>query len=250
MLVDSERLGGRAVDVVILERLGWPLTDAEIVERFVGRPHAYMIERDRGAPRRAAARRTGRPSTCRSYEAAFTAELVAVEGIADGARPASRCRRASRRAAPTPSIRRSLELTGLRERFGERIFSAEDVAHGKPAPDVFLYRRRPGWASIRASCVVIEDSVHGVTAARAAGMRVLAYGGGVVPAEQLAGPATTVFGHMRELPDLARLTATVASAMPSFRTGRVVSLLEARPGCSGSRSISGRARSAPTCSAT
>jgi beta-phosphoglucomutase-like phosphatase (HAD superfamily) len=66
---------------------------------------------------------------------------------------------------------------------------------------VFLYAAERMGADPE-SCVVIEDSVHGVTAARAAGMRVLAYGGGLIPAEQLAGPATTVFSHMRELPDL------------------------------------------------
>jgi beta-phosphoglucomutase-like phosphatase (HAD superfamily) len=55
-------------------------------------------------------------------------------------------------------------------------------------------------------CIVIEDSAHGVEAARAAGMRVLAYTGGVTPAARLAGPSTELFGDMRTLPALLGLT--------------------------------------------
>jgi beta-phosphoglucomutase-like phosphatase (HAD superfamily) len=54
-------------------------------------------------------------------------------------------------------------------------------------------------------CVVVEDSRHGVQAARAAGMHVLAYAGGVTPADVLEGPGTTVFDDMRKLPELLRL---------------------------------------------
>jgi hypothetical protein len=77
-------------------------------------------------------------------------------------------------------------LTGLREPFAGRIFSVEDVAHGKPAPDVFLHAARsmhvePAW------CTVVEDSASGVAAGRAAGMAVVAYAGGVTPARRLVG---------------------------------------------------------------
>ena len=51
-------------------------------------------------------------------------------------------------------------------------------------------------------CVVIEDSRYGVQAARAAGMEVLAYAGGLIPAQSLAGARTTVFDDMHELPAL------------------------------------------------
>jgi beta-phosphoglucomutase-like phosphatase (HAD superfamily) len=51
-------------------------------------------------------------------------------------------------------------------------------------------------------CAVVEDSIVGVQAARAAGMAVFAYGGGLAPAPLLEGPDTLVFDHMRELPDL------------------------------------------------
>ena len=51
-------------------------------------------------------------------------------------------------------------------------------------------------------CVVVEDSRYGVQAARAAGMDVLGYAGGVTAAEVLAGPRTVVFDDMRSLPEL------------------------------------------------
>jgi len=51
-------------------------------------------------------------------------------------------------------------------------------------------------------CLVIEDSRFGVQAARAAGMRVLGYAGGLTPPDWLEGPQTTVFKDMEELPAL------------------------------------------------
>ncbi len=197
VLVDSERLAV-GVDMIILERVGWPLTYDEVVERFVGRPHSFMVSEIEahvdGLP-------DGWVDEYRPlYEAAFAADLVAVEGIA-AALDLVTVPTCVASSGTHRDIRRSLELTGLRDRFGERIFSVEDVARAKPAPDVFLFAAdRMGTAP--SSCVVVEDSVHGVNAARAAGMRVLAYGGGLAPAAKLAGPATTVFGHMRELPGL------------------------------------------------
>ena len=64
-----------------------------------------------------------------------------------------------------------LGLEDLRRHFGA-VVSVQDVANGKPAPDVFLEAtRRLGVAA--ASCCVIEDSVAGVQGARAAGMGVI-----------------------------------------------------------------------------
>jgi HAD superfamily hydrolase (TIGR01509 family) len=206
VLVDSEPIAIR-VDQTILNRLGWSLSLDEIVERFVGRPHSFFtseIEAHLGRPL---------PDDWETdylplYEAAFIAELVAVEGIADVLDVLNAIRLPTCVASSSShvAIRRSLDLTGLRHHFDERIYSAQDVAHGKPAPDVFLFAAA-GMGAVPRHCVVIEDSVHGVTAARAAGMRVLAFGGGVVPAAALEGPNTTVFAHMRELPDLLDLPA-------------------------------------------
>ena len=65
-----------------------------------------------------------------------------------------------------------LELRGLRRHFQHAI-SVQDVARGKPAPDLFL-RAAELLGVTPAECVVIEDSAPGVAAARAAGMRVIA----------------------------------------------------------------------------
>jgi HAD superfamily hydrolase (TIGR01509 family) len=104
-------------------------------------------------------------------------------------------------------IRLSLTLTGLIDRFEPAIFSAAMVAHGKPAPDLFLYAA----AQMQVEpdeCLVIEDSPAGILAARAAGMRVLAFAGGshIAPAGlrveiEALGP-DAIFDDMHDLPAL------------------------------------------------
>jgi HAD superfamily hydrolase (TIGR01509 family) len=198
VLVDSERLSIR-IDAVYLDRLGWPMPEAEIVERFVGRSDADMrdqIERHIGGP--------VPPEIDEEFERiyleTFAAELTAVDGIREAleAIPTPRCVASSGRH---DKIRRSLAQTGLAGYFGERIFSATDVALGKPAPDLFLHAAASLGAD-PARCAVVEDSVHGVEAALAAGMRAFAYAGGVTPAARLARPGAIVFSEMRDLPRL------------------------------------------------
>jgi beta-phosphoglucomutase-like phosphatase (HAD superfamily) len=98
-------------------------------------------------------------------------------------------------------LRHTLGPTGLLERFDRRIFSAEEVANGEPAPDLFRHAATTLGAD-PARCAVIEDSRDGVEAARAAGMRAFACGGGVMPPDRLRGPATSVFHALSELSGL------------------------------------------------
>ena len=72
---------------------------------------------------------------------------------------------------------RSIDIAGLTNRVGERLFTASMVEHGKPAPDLFLLAAR-GMEAPAAECLVVEDSDLGVQAARAAGMRVWRFNGG------------------------------------------------------------------------
>src|SRR4051794_31927792 len=72
----------------------------------------------------------------------------------------------------TDRVRHALEVTGLLQFFDPHVFSATMVDRGKPAPDVFLFAAQKFGVS-PGDCLVIEDSVNGVTAARAAGMNVL-----------------------------------------------------------------------------
>ncbi|OQD52877.1 hydrolase [Streptomyces phaeoluteigriseus] len=99
-------------------------------------------------------------------------------------------------------IRVGHRATGLDRWFDDaRIFSAQDVGKGKPAPDLFLYAaERMGVAPER--CVVVEDSPLGVRAAVAAGMDVYGFTA-MTPAAKLAG-ATGLFADMGGLADLLR----------------------------------------------
>ena len=74
-------------------------------------------------------------------------------------------------------IRLSLEVTGLAGCFGDRVFSAAMVRHGKPAPDLFLFAAEQMRVE-PARCMVVEDSPAGISAALKAGMRVFGFTGG------------------------------------------------------------------------
>ena len=200
VLVDSERVAIR-VDAQVLAALGWPMSEAEVVERFVGRTEAYMvseIERHLGHPLAPEWENDYR----QLYQDAFAAELRPVDGVVEALEALERMRLPTCVASSGghSKIEHSLRLCDLYERFAGRIFSADDVAHGKPAPDLFLHAARVMGAS-PADTVVVEDSPAGVDAAVAAGMRVLGYAGGVVPAYRLQ-QATAVFHDMRVLPAL------------------------------------------------
>ncbi len=105
----------------------------------------------------------------------------------------------------------TLRATGLWERFEGRIFSATEVAHGKPAPDLFLHAAR-AMGFDPASTAVVEDSVPGVQAARAAGMRALAFAGDSDPgAGALAAAGGEVFDDMAALPAMLGCAAVRGS---------------------------------------
>jgi HAD superfamily hydrolase (TIGR01509 family) len=200
VLVDSERLSTR-LDAELLAQLGWPLTQAEIVERWAGRTEAVMraeieahLGRDIGAEWEAFDVR---------YLRAFAEELEPVEGVAAAVDEIQTAGYATCVASSGghAKIRRNLATTGLLDRFDDRIFSADDVEHGKPAPDLFLHAAAL-MAVEPSRTAVVEDSRHGVVAARAAGMWAFAYSGGVTPASALVGDRTTVFEAMRDLPGL------------------------------------------------
>src|SRR5215208_2098186 len=183
----------------MLARLGWELTEAEIVERFVGRSDAAMvadIEAHLGRPLEAGWDQEFVPL----YREALAAELEPVDGIAKAldAIATPTCVASS---STHERLRFTLGLTGLLDRFDGRIFSATEVANGKPAPDLFLHAAAALGAEA-SRCAVVEDSRYGVAAARAAGMRAFGYAGGLTPAEWLVGDGTVVFEDMRELPGL------------------------------------------------
>jgi HAD superfamily hydrolase (TIGR01509 family) len=118
-----------------------------------------------------------------------------------------------------PYVETVLARTGLVQFFGDRLFCADAVANPKPAPDVYLAAAQ-GLELKPAACLVVEDSVTGVTAATAAGMTVLGFiGGGHASDAQIdklhAAGARHVFDDMRQLPELvAQWMLSTAAAAP------------------------------------
>jgi HAD superfamily hydrolase (TIGR01509 family) len=102
-------------------------------------------------------------------------ELRALPGVREAldAIGGRRCVASSTSLEP---LRRNLAITGLIDLFDPHVFSASQVARGKPHPDVFLHAASQMGAAPQ-DCLVIEDSVPGVRAARAAGMRVVGFTG-------------------------------------------------------------------------
>jgi HAD superfamily hydrolase (TIGR01509 family) len=198
VLVDTERLAVR-VDVQVLAQLGWVMTEAEVVERFVGLSDTTIRE--------AIEAHTGRrladnweQEFRHLYRSSFAESLTAVDGVVE-ALDGITLRTCVASSGSHEKMRFTLGLTGLLERFDGRMFSVSEVERGKPAPDIFLHAAaRMGVAP--ATCAVVEDSRFGVEAARAAGMRAFGYAGGLTPAHLLAGSGTVVFTDMRELPRL------------------------------------------------
>jgi HAD superfamily hydrolase (TIGR01509 family) len=201
VLVDSERIAGPILAALLTE-LGLPTTPPDVDRDFKGRSweHGLTVIR---------ARRGGVepwPELRERYRAAlfgaFDAELRAIAGVtaALDALDAAGIPRCVASSGDHERIRRGLRAGGLRDRFPDAsIFSVDDVAHGKPAPDLFLHAA----AHMRfdpAATVVVEDSPAGVQAGVAAGMRVLGYapdGSDPVPLEAAG---ASPFQAMADLP--------------------------------------------------
>ena len=101
-----------------------------------------------------------------------------------------------------PHIVNSVTKIGLVDHFSENLFSASMVENGKPAPDLFLHAAR-SMGEGPATSVVIEDSLPGVQAGIAAGMKVFGYAGDPqTNAQALTNAGAIVFDDMRKLPAL------------------------------------------------
>ena len=207
VLVDSEVISCRA-HAETLTRHGYPITAEQVLERFLGvsdREARQTIEREMG-------RELPDDFEAQMKQAAlqrYTGELGAIPNIGEaiGAIQLPKCVASS----GTPEkIRHGLTCAGLYDQLAPHIFSATQVSRGKPAPDLFLFAAEQMKAQ-PARCLVIEDSVPGVTGGCAAGMIVLGFhGGSHCPpghAEMLrAAGATFTFDDMRILPDLIART--------------------------------------------
>ena len=172
VLIDSELLSVRA-DRECLAECGIELSIEEILERYTGISFAAVVAdleaRHGRLPADFADRRR------RRLWPLFDRELQAIPGVS-AVIDALTCKSCVASSGRPDRLRYALSLVGLYDRFHPNIFSAVEVAHGKPAPDLFLHAaERMGVTPAR--CIVIEDSLPGVTAAVAAGMTVIGFVG-------------------------------------------------------------------------
>ena len=174
VLIDSEAIACRA-DSACLAEIGIALPADEIMERYLGISATAMCADIEQRFRRTLPADFAETLRLR-VAAAFESGLIPIAGVEAvlAALPQRHCVASS--SAPE-RLRHSLSLAGLLRCFEPHVFSATEVARGKPAPDLFLFAA----ASMQVApvgCVVIEDSVPGVQAAVAAGMRAIGFTGG------------------------------------------------------------------------
>ncbi len=212
VLVDSEPIGCRVL-MEILRGYGLALDAASVHRRFVGRNLPSIIpilaaEEGWIAPDDFPTRvREATLAALRSEGVAPVPGIVTALDAIEGAGLAT-CVASSGRFE---KIRTTLGLTGLLPRFEGRLFSAHQVAEGKPAPDLFLYAAASLGAE-PADCLVVEDSPPGLEAARAAGMPAVAYAAGPAERDLLAGLGDWTLGDMAALPALLGLSPRSSNA--------------------------------------
>ncbi|HZH10301.1 MAG TPA: HAD family hydrolase [Microvirga sp.] len=173
VLVDSEPLACQ-VDADVLNDLGLPYTADDIARQFVGKSMRDMIARIEADHARALPEDFAERIN-RALFARFETDLKPIVGVREAilSLPYPRCVASS---SIPERIALSLRVTGLSDLFNA-IFSATQVARGKPAPDLFLLAAERMGAKPE-DCLVIEDSPAGVQAGIAAGMRVIGFTGG------------------------------------------------------------------------
>lgn len=196
VLVDSEAITNRVFGEMLNE-LGINVTLDDMFELFVGYSMAQCLQ--------IISDRLGKMPPADFVEnyyhrarVALEAELTAVPGVAEALDQIGLpyCVASS---GAQEKMRMTLGITGLLSRFEGKMFSATEVARGKPAPDVFLHAAEK--LGVRpAACLVIEDTPPGVAAGVAAGMTVYGYSAQTPAARLLAAGAHRTFDRMVELP--------------------------------------------------
>jgi HAD superfamily hydrolase (TIGR01509 family) len=192
VLVDSEILA-HEVETAVLDSIGLHYDRHEFTARFMGlssQAFYAALEADGHARLGRSIVDEIRPVMRERYRKAVEERLTEVPG----ARRAVKSVRHAKAVASSSSEKGlgiKLRKTGLWDHFAPHVYSSAHVTHAKPAPDLFLHAA-DALAVQPAQCLVIEDSVNGVLAGRAAGMRVWGFRGG---------------GHMTD-----RLTARLSEA--------------------------------------
>lgn len=173
VLVDSELLSCRCLSEVLAE-VGIALSEERALELFLGRStkaiEQHYRELGQAVP-------DGFLPRLKSHVLnSFAGSLRPIHGV-DAVISELRAPFCVASSSDLDRVSLSLDVTGLRAPFGERIYTAQMVKHGKPAPDLFLHAADK-MAAQPARTLVIEDSVSGVQAGKAAGMTVWGFVGG------------------------------------------------------------------------
>ena len=201
VLVDSERLMNREFSAMLNE-LGLPYSAEETTRTFMGRSMKSCMQ--------IVEAQLGRPAPDdflqvldQRASAVFERDLRVVDGVEAVLDLLDRVHipYAVASSGSHEKMRKTLGITGLLPRLEGRITSATEVAHGKPAPDVFLLAAER-LAVPASACIVIEDSLLGIEAALAAGMQVIGYAAMVGAADMLAAGATHVASTMAAVQEL------------------------------------------------
>ncbi|MFK2903139.1 HAD family phosphatase [Dyella ginsengisoli] len=198
VLIDSERITNR-VFAQMLGELGLTVSEEYMAEQFFGRSAAESVRR--------AEQLLGRPLPADFEErygersrAVLAREVTLMPGVADMLAAIE-----LPSAVASNGLRVKMEITlratGLLPRFGGRWFCIDDVAQGKPAPDLYLLAART-FAARPSHCVVVEDSPTGIAAGLAAGMTVIGYAAHTPAQRLLAAGAQFVLDDMAYLPAL------------------------------------------------
>jgi HAD superfamily hydrolase (TIGR01509 family) len=173
VLIDSEVLSCRCLSET-LATYGIDLGVDQALDLFLGRSVTAVFQHyqalGRTIPEQFAAELAAR------VRAAFVSSLRPIEGaksVLEGLR-IPHCVASS---SDVDRVSFSLALTGLAPHFDTRLYTSQMVARGKPAPDLFLYAAERMQADPHRA-LVIEDSVSGVKAGKAAGMTVWGFVGG------------------------------------------------------------------------
>lgn len=202
VLVDTERLTNRTL-AGLLTGFGYPLTGPECQKRFMGRTLEdvqAMVEEDLGRKLPSDWLDQLRERDLESFKSGIS-EIRGVSQVLDflDRRGTPYCVGSS---GKYEKMNLTLGSAGLLARLKGKLFSSQDCDNGKPAPDVFLLAART-MGHPPENCVVIEDSLPGVMAARSAGMRVYAYvDDPVCDRSALAAAGAILFERMEDMPGL------------------------------------------------
>jgi HAD superfamily hydrolase (TIGR01509 family) len=203
VLVDSEVLAHETL-IELMASLGRDMTMDEAMREFAGGSLADTLATAERLLGRPVPEKTGAHFGERLLDR-FRRELKPVDGVRDAilALPHRRCVASS---SSPERLGLSLHVTGLAPLFGGHVFSAVQVARGKPAPDLYLLAAQT-MDTVPQDCIVIEDTPRGIIAGRAANMRVIGFAGArhATPGlaeELMQAGAEVVIRSMSELPAL------------------------------------------------